>query len=147
MKRIFIGLKDGRVFATAASSVNDAYLNIGVILNGVRADDAGNVDLDFLGELPSLDKLQLYPARPIERDPPSSSNPGEANALHIPQESRTRQWREHRRHLHRARRSGPQVDALLLALNGVHLSEDIAEEADDYLRRQPPVEDDLEPES
>lgn len=47
----YVGVRDGRVFVTTAESVDDAHLNIGEVLNGHRADDPGNVDLDFLGVL------------------------------------------------------------------------------------------------
>ena len=50
----YIGIKDGRVFITYAFCSDEAYLNIGELMSGQRQDDPGNVDLDFLGQLPSI---------------------------------------------------------------------------------------------
>lgn len=55
----WIGTKDGRVFVTHADDVDTAYLNIGELMNGFRADDPGDVDLDFMAELPPTNTATL----------------------------------------------------------------------------------------
>jgi DnaJ-class molecular chaperone len=52
--KTYIGTKDGRVFLTSAVGVDEAYLNIGKLMTGITQDDAGNVDLDFLSEVPPV---------------------------------------------------------------------------------------------
>lgn len=60
----YIGTKDEQVFLTSAESEDEAYLNIGELMNGFRAADPGNVDLDYLGILPPDDgkTVEINPA-------------------------------------------------------------------------------------